>query len=335
MSWLFTSCATPPASVPTAWSFWAWPSCSSAFTRSVTSACAPTHSRTRALLVDAPAPRAPPCAGIRRRWRRSRCSGHQHAAAAAPPPSRPAPPRRWSSGWMARSQPPPAASNSVWPVNADPLARIGGRPAVGRRGPDDLRGGGHERAVARLAPPRASSSARRCSVTSSSTSITASGRPAGSRCRIQWLATWTHRAVARLAGDLAVPLAVLQQDGLGLARGHRELGGQQLARPRRPSPRSADQPYSRSAPSLQNRIRPSSAARDDRRVAQDRRAARASGPRCRAERRPRRGLAPRAAGRAASAPPGRAPPARRSASDPADDAGDPERRRRGTRDEAR
>ena len=24
MSWLLTSCATPPASVPTAWSFWAW-----------------------------------------------------------------------------------------------------------------------------------------------------------------------------------------------------------------------------------------------------------------------------------------------------------------------
>ena len=65
-----------------------------------------------------------------------------------------------------------------------PLAGVDGPPAVGGRGPDDLRGGRDQGPVPRLAAAERSSACF-CSVTSLSTSITAPGRPSASRWRIQ------------------------------------------------------------------------------------------------------------------------------------------------------
>ena len=114
------------------------------------------------------------------------------------------------------------------PGERDPLAQVERAGAVGRRGPDDARGGHDERPVARLAP--AEQLLGPALLGDVVVHLDHGVRPAGLIAVEDPVTRHLHDgAVARLARELRVPLAVLQQRRLGLALEHRELGGQELA----------------------------------------------------------------------------------------------------------
>ena len=140
-----------------------------------------------------------------------------------------------------RLEPAPAAALGLGLAGEGrPLGRVAGAAAVGARRPDDLGRRRHQRAVAGLA--RAAPRLRQVLLGDVAVHL---DHRLGAALRIAVQdpvgGDQDGRAVPRLAGHLAFPLALLGQDGRRLARRHRELGRQQLATVA-PVASSADQP---------------------------------------------------------------------------------------------
>ena len=148
-----------------------------------------------------------------------------------------------------------------------PLAGIDRAPAVGGRGPHDLRGGGDERPVARLSPAQ-----RLLGVLLLGDVVVHLDHRAGTSLLVAVqdpvAGDLDPCPRARATGELRVPLAVLQQRGDRLLRRHRKLGVQQLERvgADRLLLGPAVQPLRARAPELDPAVE---AAGHDRRMAQD------------------------------------------------------------------